>query len=479
MLNATTQAGSARNSDVKNLDNAHGRTRATDARAGGRAGASGCVDLGSNARTPASPVSRGLQTIDTTTETRTCVDPETGEIVELKVQKNGLLTESKTYQQTRAERWALKSVVNGLFPISKTAKCSRMRIPHESVKVLKDQKHGKAHYSGLTRCGSVWWCPLCASKIAERRRVELVNATATARSMGFQTLLMTCTVPHGLGDDVNEVLTKMRKAWRVLIDNRAGKEMRKLLGIKGHIRTLEVTYGQNGFHPHFHVLIFADTSFTTSSFQTGFYPIWRDACVKAGLPAPSERHGLRVDDGSYAEKYVTKWGLEDEMTKGHLKTSKGEKGMTPWDMLRDVLKNASEASRRLFCVYANAFKGQRQLYWSNGLRELLALIPEASDEELAAQMEENAVELAELTPEQWRAVLFTRSEAPLLDLAEREPARIPAFLAEIVATASHTVKPGVMRGDSHKHSQLESIPINTPPTRKPGFEVGSVSHTSG
>lgn len=435
--------------------------------------------LGSNARTPASPVSRGLQAIDVSAEGCTCIDSETGEVIELKRLKEGSLIQTKTHQETRAERWALKSVVNQLFPISKTAKCSRMRIPHDSVKVLKDPKHGKAHYSGLVRCGSVWWCPLCASKIAERRRVELVNATAAARSMGLQILLMTCTVPHGLGDDVNQVLSQMRKAWRYLIDNRAGKDMRKLLGIKGHIRSLEVTYGQNGFHPHFHILIFADLSFTDSSFQTGFYPIWRDACVKAGLPAPSEKHGLRVDDGSYAEKYVTKWGLEDEMTKGHLKTSKGEKGMTPWDMLRDVLKTASESSKRLFCVYAHAFKGQRQLYWSNGLRQLLGLIVEMTDEELANQQEETAVELAELTPEQWRAVLFTRSEAALLDLAEREPSQIQPFLAGIVATASHTVKPGVMRGDSHKHSQLESIPINTPHTKKPGFDVGSVSNTSG
>jgi hypothetical protein len=261
--------------------------------------------------------------------------------------------------------------------------------------------------------------------------------------MGLQILLMTCTVPHGLGDDVNQVLSQMRKAWRYLVDNRAGKDMRKLLGIKGHIRSLEVTYGQNGFHPHFHILIFADLSFTDSSFQTGFYPIWRDACVKAGLPAPSEKHGLRVDNGQWAERYVTKWGLEDEMTKGHLKTSKGVKGMTPWDMLRDVLNTASERSKSLFSVYAHAFKGQRQLHWSKGLRDLLGVIVEMTDEELANQQEESAVELAELTPEQWRAVLFTRSEAALLDLAERDPEQIRPFLAEIVATASHTVKPSM------------------------------------
>lgn len=425
MLNATTQAESVR----KNRNFSEGRAEpqahigAADARLGE------APSLGIKGRTPASHVRRGLQTIDRTPETVIAVDHETGEIVRFSVTRDGKLTELKTPQQVRAERWALKSVVNRLFPKSETAKCNRAMIPNiRKVKVLKSPEHQKAHYSGLRQCGSVWWCPLCASKIAERRRVELVTAIEAAKAMGLQVLLMTATVPHGLGDDVNQILEAMMKAWRSTTDNRAGKEMRKLLGFVGTVRALEVTDGENGFHPHFHVLIFAKPDFTVSSFQTGFYPLWRDACVKAGLPAPSEKHGLKVDDGSWAAKYASKWGLEDEITKGHLKTAKGLKGMTPWDMLREVLKNGCERSKGRFMVYAHAFKGRRQLYWSNGLRELLGLSKEATDEELATMQEEKAVELAELTLEQWRAVLATRSEAAILDMAEREPDKIGEFV---------------------------------------------------
>ena len=399
------------------------------------------IRLGSNARTEASLQPRGLQPIHLTSTTTETVDPETGEIIKFKTNGQGLLVVDKTPQQVRSERWALKSVVNSIFPTSKTGKCSRMRIPHDSVRVLKDPKHGKAHYSGLVRCGSVWWCPLCASKIAERRRLELIGATDSAKTLGLEVLLMTCTVPHGLGDDINQVLSNMRNAWRKLTTSRAGKDMRKLMGVVGTIRALEVTHGQNGFHPHFHVLLFVKPGFSVQSFQTAFYPIWRDACVKSGLPAPSEKHGLRVDDGSWAAKYASKWGLEDEMTKGHLKTSKGIKGLSPWDMLREVLKNGCQASRALFQVYAHAFKGQRQLYWSNGLRALLTLDRECTDEELANNTEEDAIELAELTVEQWRAVLFNRAEAALLDISERDPALIQPFLSALVAKSTHSVMP--------------------------------------
>lgn len=389
--------------------------------------------LGIYAKTPASPEIQGFQTINKTGDLVEYVNPETGEIFSFTFEsgKEFSLKPVKTSQQARAERWALKAVVNRMFPTSRTSKCSRWKIPNQSVRILKNPEYKKAHYAGLERCGSVWWCPLCASKIAERRRSELVKAVSVARASGLQVLMMTCTVPHGIGDDVNEINTKMLSAWRKMIDSRAGKNMKKLLGIEGTIRAFEVTYGQNGFHPHFHILIFAQPDFTVQSFQNGFYPLWLNACIKAGLPAPSERHGLRVDDGSKAERYVAKWGLEDEMTKSHLKTSRGEKGQTPWDFLRDVLNTGSERAEALFRVYANAFKGSRQLYWSNGLKAKLGVM-DVSDEELAVLEEEHSNQLSELTLEQWRAVLSTKSESSLLDLAERQPEMIDYFLSALM-----------------------------------------------
>ena len=354
------------------------------------------------------------------------IDEETGEIITYQVTDKGKKI-YKTPQQSRAERYALKSVVNAIFPKSQTAKCYRLKIPNQQVQILKAPDYNKAHYSGLTRCSSVWWCPLCAAKISERRRAELVAAVAVAKSMGWQVLLMTLTVPHGLGDDVKLILDQMLNAWRKMTTSRAGKALKAMLGIEGTIRGLEVTDGDNGFHPHFHVLVFAQPTFTVNSFQAGYLPLWQDACVKAGLPRPSDERGLKVDDGAKADKYVTKWGLEEEMTKGHTKTSKSKSGMTPWDMLRDVLKNDSQRSRARFAIYATAFKGRRQLYWSNGLKARLG-VTETTDEELNAIEEEHAAVLAELTDNDWRAVLWARCEASLLDMAENNPKDIPVFL---------------------------------------------------
>jgi len=388
--------------------------------------------LGIKARNEAAPELRGLQSIDKNTNLVRLVeeiDPETGEIITYQDTKKGRKV-FKTSAQNRAERYALKSVVNLIFPKSSTAKCSRAKVPGEDVKILKNPEHQKAFYSGLRRCGSVWLCPLCSAKIAERRRSELVAGVATARAMGWQAHLMTCTIPHGLGDDVNDILKMMLNAWRRMTTGRAGKALRKQLFFEGTVRVIEVTDGNNGFHPHFHILIFTSRKFSSSVLQYFFTPLWQDVCVKSGLPCPSEEHGLKVDDGSWAAKYASKWGLEDEMVKGHMKTSKGINGFTPWDMLRDVLKTKNKRSRARFFIYANAFKGRRQLHWSVGLKAKLGLI-DFTDEELATKDEEQASQLAELTLNQWRLVLVNRCESALLEIAETRPQDIPVFLSAL------------------------------------------------
>lgn len=394
--------------------------------------------LGINARTAARLQPRGLQPPDIFQK----IDFETGEVLHFQQTKRGEKV-YKTPAESRAEKFALKSVVNVLYPKSNTAKCCRCRRGHDDVVIYKSQEHGTAFYGGLVTCGSVWWCPVCAAKISERRRVELSHGIESANKLGLSVVLATFTVPHGLGDDVKLILDRMSSAWRFMGMSKGYKELRSLVGIVGTIRALEVTHGQNGFHPHYHVLFFCESSNPglVSILHLWLSALWSHACVKKGLPRPSADRGVHCDDGTWAARYASKWGLEDEMTKGHMKTSKGIKGRSPWDLLRSALRDNCEKSRRLFAVYAVAFKGRRQLTWSRGLRDLLSVGVEFTDEELATKQEDNAFELSRLTTEQWRGVLFTRSESALLDLAERSPDQIPVFLSRLVAISQHVVPP--------------------------------------
>jgi hypothetical protein len=395
--------------------------------------------LGNTTGTEASHERRRLQPITPPLELIEEIDPETGEILTYQVTKSGQKKLFKTFQETRAYRYFLKSSINKILNVSRILSCSRIRAPNQELKILKSVEHGKCHYSGLMRCGSVWACPICAAQISERRKVEVKAAIATAKMMGWNVVLMTCTVPHGLGDDVNVIRDQLSKAWRRMTTGRSGKEARKFLKIEGTIRATEVTYGLNGFHPHYHVLIFSSQRVSPNVYEYFFAPLWQDACVKSGLGRPSDLHGLDVRDGEEADQYVSKgafglekdkWGLESELTKGHTKLTKSKTGTTPFGLLEDYVLNGSESSRRLFLVYYNAFKGSRQLYWSNGLKSKLS-VTDYTDEELIALEDDKSSVLAILTFEQWKSVLFTCSEAVLLDIAERRPDDIQPFLKSI------------------------------------------------
>ena len=92
-----------------------------------------------------------------------------------------------------------------------------------------------------------------------------------------------------------------------------------------------------------------------------------------------------------------------------------------------------ERAGKLFQVYAKAFHGRRQLYWSNGLRKLLELAQEQTDDELIAQAEdEQASVLATLTVKQWRAIRRYHQEAHLLTVAEDAPGLLQSIIDRLV-----------------------------------------------
>jgi Replication protein len=408
-------------------------------------------------------------------ETIVSIDPLTGEVLEFEQSgKPGILTPKYTqidHQNTRAERWAMKWALDALLPGSRQFKCHRWRIPGKDLEVKLSLEHKKAFYAGFECCGSVWGCPLCAPKITERRRVEVNEAIEQAKELGLQVMLATFTVPHGMGDSPLSIRKQMMEAWRRGSTSRAGKQMRKMIGLKGYIRAVEVTFGENGFHPHMHVLLFLETTWSPEVIRRFWYPIWLDGCRKSGLDDPSEAYGVRVDDGTHAANYVSKWGMDSELTKGHLK--KGKKSVNPWDLLRvftfgvegicSELREVVEAlgidkkrAGALFLTFFKAFKGSRQLYWSNGLRALLGLDKEKSDQELAEEeMDTAAALLATLSEEERFDLIRTRNLPTLLSLAEDSPGLIPDFLQSL------------RRPASPEPHQGEGEP-GTPPRRKSG-----------
>ena len=325
----------------------------------------------------------------------------------------------------RVERFALQSVARDILPKSRTAFCLRSRIKGgEGVGVWRSTQHQTAHYSGLIVCGSVWTCPVCAAKISERRRLELQAAIAQHRESGGDAYLLTLTTPHGRRDDLAQLLAMQAKALASFTAQRAVKAVFAEMGEIGRVRAFEVTHGRkgtnNGWHPHYHFLQFAKGGADAAQlmdWRTRLYLEWAKCCERAGLGTPSFQHGLDLQDGSKADKYLSKWGLECEMTKGHIKQAKAG-GETPFDLLRAVLADKSDRqAAALFSEFGRVFKGKRQLSWSRGLRARFDLAEEKTDEELSREQSEDAELLGLISVDEWRDVLRVQARGVVLELA--------------------------------------------------------------
>lgn len=357
------------------------------------------------------------------------IDKETGEVIH----------DQKEYcpLTARIERFILQSAAKKALRGSKVTRiniCLTLRIKGAEITVRRSHDHKTCCYGGLGTCASVWVDPICAAKISERRKTELQKAIEQHTARGGDVLLLTLTNPHYLGDKLSDVLEGQRLALKYFNSGKVASEFNQSIGYIGSVRALEVTHGRkravnNGWHPHYHVLLFVQSGLDLGHLREILYQRWLKACTRAKMPAlPDFKHGLRLDDGSKAAAYASKWGLESEMTKGHIK--KANDGETPFDLLRVYAYDDDKQAAALFREFAETFKGKRQLHWSHGLKSKFQL-EEVTDEELAAEQDDQAAVLGTIELEDWKRILKADVRGEILELARHGWEPVERFLLEL------------------------------------------------
>lgn len=327
----------------------------------------------------------------------------------------------------RLLRYQMQAAAKHILPGNRVGICLRhQREKYGTVDVFKNRQTQKAFYGGLMICGSVWICPVCAAKISERRRAELKQAVSSHRDSGGNLTMLTLTFSHFKSDRLEDSLKSLGQA---VLKFRSGKRydgLRKELGLFGSVRAMEITYGKNGWHPHFHILNFHEYEIEgceREEYESRFYDLWSAACEKYGLRC-SKEHGVKLGDATEAEYYIGKWGdliekkwqIDSEMSKSHVKKGR-EEGLTPFDFLRRIVEDGDLEFESQFREYAGAMKGKQQLKWSRGLKERFA-INDKTDEEIAESKEEPADLLGGLTWQDWRYIIQNDYRAKLLDYIE-------------------------------------------------------------
>ncbi len=99
-------------------------------------------------------------------------------------------------------------------------------------------------------------CPVCAAKIAESRRKEVAQCLDGHVKAGGDVYMALFTVPHLALETCQELKTFVTKGWQNVLAGDPWKRVKQKYELH-YIRALEVTLGNNGWHPHIHVLFLA------------------------------------------------------------------------------------------------------------------------------------------------------------------------------------------------------------------------------
>jgi hypothetical protein len=362
----------------------------------------------------------------------------------------GILTKSHSaIVQNRLSDYLLQDQASKLLQHKFRVKyCLKRKINKSELRnVCWNQTTKKAHFGNVIRCGSVWVCPVCAKKITEKRRLELaiinerwkngitlfspVDQAKTfvgpprfnQQHVKGYTYLITLTNPHYAQDRLSTLREKQKEAMKKFFSDRKGRYIfDHMLGKRFHITNYEVTYGQNGWHPHHHILVFSDKYLSIHEFSALHEVMadhWRASLAAVGIRKVKDSEkfiACDFQDGTYADQYVGKWGIEHEMTKGHVK--KGRETFTPFDLLRlseqDNPIFGHKLPSKLFQEFAIAFKGARQLMFSRGLKHAFA-IKDLTDDEIADSVLDEAEFLTTIEDMAFHLLCKYKKRAQFLD----------------------------------------------------------------
>jgi hypothetical protein len=293
---------------------------------------------------------------------------------------------------------------------------------------------GVAHLSGVATCGKIHLCPVCSAKIRAARSEEIDTVTGAWQTAGHGLAMMTLTLRHyrrmPLGTtrkrERSGLVAVQHDAWITAFGSRAGKMWQRLQtdhGVLGYVRVWECTQGENGWHPHFHVLLFLDRPWSrdrADAFEGAARARWIRSVEKAGGYRPNDR-GVKVDvprpeDAQQFSRYLFKnqdgkarferWAPGGELARADLKTGRDGSRM-PFEVAEGAAAGLAD-DVPLWHEYEYGAHGIRAIYWSNGLRALLADLvdlDDRTDDEIAAE-EVGGDGVALIPAETWYAAVL-------------------------------------------------------------------------
>ena len=236
---------------------------------------------------------------------------------------------------------------------------------NKDIDVVKGEK-GNVYLTNLQKCGSIWICPVCLIKLNKHKlewlKLTLDHHSKQNRKMSFNTL----TIQHKRYSRLEDTMDLLQSVYKSVSENHRLKKIKKENKIE-YIYTMEITYGANGWHPHFHFLVVskADNS-SIKEYNQLFKSLYQKQIEKRGL---LYKEGVTIDIKSISNDkdiadYMTKQNAVYEITSNQNKISyKASKNYL--ELVSDYIDNGVDHTKILL-EYSDATHRKRQHQTSRG-----------------------------------------------------------------------------------------------------------------
>jgi replication protein len=243
--------------------------------------------------------------------------------------------------------------------------------------------------------------------------------------------MVTLTLRHFDGMPLKTLLRALMSAWRRVKQGGSVQRIWKK-NVKASIRAVEVTYGENGWHPHLHVLLHTD-GFSEDERKT-LLERWKLTIERTLGKAfvPDDEHAIDwstpIDmcraSSEARMAYPLKLGLE---VAGPKQAKKGS--LTPWALAEAAAKGDPRA-RALWLEFCRATKGRRMIELDDRAQRLAKTPRDLADEDGLREVEQERVTVHVDTIE-------------LRAIREYEQRFDPGILGVMIQDVSRSVRPEV------------------------------------
>lgn len=365
----------------------------------------------------------------------------------------------------------------------------------------------RARFVGQSSCKNTWACPVCSAYMMSKYATEISAAIDMMRKEGNMAFMVTLTVPHlkfMSCREVTEILYKTysyfrRTAKQKRYEKKADGTVRsdkgtasaqffRALDIEYFVSVCEYTWGEHGWHPHFHILLWTkkENRDKILEWQEKLNEFWLhtakritleetgkmftadraekiinylyDHCQKdAGVFISNDNGVVRE---SLTSEYIAGWGADKEMT-GNVQKKASHKGhLTPYQILERSYYGDKKMSQLYieFCLQVTRKPVHHRVCWSkNGFKpKILQYIQCQKAQEFLKKkdVESTWQVVCYFTYDEWSKICYENIYAPvkanILYMAIHAPDILQTYLQQM----------GIRYRTNDKTSQLIEEIIN-------------------